>query len=104
MTLDIVSPLVYTKVGVPITVSSVAQVRISRYGPFVERVRIVSHRFVTKRAWQSMSISPFRFPEALRLAASQFLDMTRQEVEAVAKQTLVCGRRACARSAAARSG
>ena len=30
MTLEIVSPLVYTKVGVPITVSSVAQVRVSR--------------------------------------------------------------------------
>jgi hypothetical protein len=35
MTLEIVSPLVYTKVGVPITVSSVAQVRIARYGPCV---------------------------------------------------------------------
>ena len=31
MTLEIVSPLVYTKVGVRITVSSVAHVRVSRY-------------------------------------------------------------------------
>jgi len=59
MTLDIVSPLVYTKVGVPITVSSVAQVRISRY------------------------------PDTLKIAASQFLGMTRSEVERVATQTLV---------------
>ena len=59
MTLDIVSPLVFTKVGVAITVSSVAQVRVSR------------------------------FPNALLTAASQFLDMSRAEIEAVAKQTLV---------------
>lgn len=58
MTLDIVSPLVYTKVGVPITVSSVAQVRISRN------------------------------PDTLRVAASQFLGMTRNEIERVATQTL----------------
>ena len=31
----------------------------------------------------------YSVPEALRVAASQFLDMTRAQIEGVAKQTLV---------------
>lgn len=33
MTLDVNSPVVYTKQGVPITVNSIAQVKISPYAP-----------------------------------------------------------------------
>lgn len=58
MTLEIYSPLVYTLQGVPLSVSSIAQIKISRY------------------------------PESLRNAAGQFLDMPWKEVENVAQQTL----------------
>ena len=90
MTLEIVSPLVYTKVGVPITVSSVAQVRVSRCvrGGLPARPSRVRPGVLTvacvhvRTTWHSV-------PEALRVAASQFLDMTRAQIEGVAKQTLV---------------
>lgn len=58
MTLEIVSPVVYTLEGVPLSVSSIAQIKISR------------------------------FPEALKNAAGQFLGLPVSAVENVAQQTL----------------
>jgi len=58
MTIDLNSPVVYTKVGVPITVGSVAQVKVSRE------------------------------PKQLRLAVGQLLGLNRVEIESLAKQTL----------------
>jgi flotillin len=58
MTLHIHSAVVYTKVGVPITVSSIAQVRVSRE------------------------------EQSLKLAASNFLGMGREEIEKIATMTM----------------
>lgn len=58
MTIDIHSPHVYTKQGVPVTIKSIAQVKISRN------------------------------PDALANAASQFLGMSRDQVLRAADETL----------------
>lgn len=58
MTLDINSPVVYTKQGVPVNVNSIAQVKISRD------------------------------PASLELAAGMFLGMSKQDVSRAAEHTL----------------
>ena len=58
MTLEIVSPVVYTLQGVPLSVSSIAQVKIARHN------------------------------EGLKKAAGQFLDMSISSIEHTAQQTL----------------
>jgi len=58
MTIDVHSPVVYTKVGVPITVSSVAQVKVSQQ------------------------------PEKLKIAAGQLLGLPKRDIEHLARQTL----------------
>jgi flotillin len=86
MTLDIHSPHVYTKQGVPITVRSIAQIKISRYAcaaATAAAAPVGGRSCLCAHTWGFLSK-----PDALEIAAGQFLGLPREQVMKAADETL----------------